>query len=478
MRFGRQTLTVSAAFSPGALAPETKTAVLSLGRANGKSWLGAHIFARCLTPGDRLYEAGAEYLLCAASIEQARLVFRFIRQALEPTGRYRFLDASTRIGITGPENTRLRVLSSNGRTAQGIVGCPLLLADEPGSWETIGGQVMFDAIQTAQGKPGSPLRVIFIGTAAALAPGASGGWWTRIVTGGSRGSTFVQSLQGDPKKWDHWREILRCNPLTRISAEFRDQLREERDDARHDSQLRARFLSFRLNKPTEDEVKVLITVDDWQRALRRPVPEKFGRSLVALDMGQGRAWSAIVALWPSGRLEARAVAPGLPSLADQEKRDRVPRGTYQRLASAGVLTTDGDLRVPRASEVIRIAMQFKPSYIVCDRARLAEVLDAAAGRVKVVERISQWFEAAYDTRALRKLVKDGSLACEARSRGLTTVSLSAARVQNDTSGNVRMVKRDSANNTARDDVAAALVLVAGAMARRKPARPLRFAVAG
>ena len=420
----------------------------------------------------------AEYLLCAASIEQSRSVFRFIRQALEPTGRYRFLDASTRIGITGPGNTRLRVLSSNGRTAQGIVGCPLLLADEPGSWECVGGQTMFNAIETAKGKPGSPLRTIYIGTAAELAPGASGGWWHKLVSGGSRGSTYVQALQGDPKKWDHWREIQRVNPLTRISSEFRAQLREERDAARHDSQLRARFLSFRLNRPTEDEAKVLITVADWQRALLRPVPEKFGRPVVALDMGQGRAWSAIVALWPSGRVEARAVAPGLPSLADQERRDRVPRGTYQRLAEAGVLTTDGDLRVPRASAVIEIALRFSPQYIICDRARVAEVLDAVRGKVRVVQRVVQWFEAAADVRSLRKTVKDGPLACEARSRGLVTVSLSAARVENDKAGNVRMVKRDAANNTARDDVAAALLLASGAMARRKPARPLRFAVAG
>ena len=33
---------------------------------------------------------GAEYLLCAASIEQARLCYRFIRAELEPTGGYSF----------------------------------------------------------------------------------------------------------------------------------------------------------------------------------------------------------------------------------------------------------------------------------------------------------------------------------------------------------------------------------------------------
>ena len=102
-------------------------------------------------PGDDLYVPGAEYLLCAASIEQARLCFRFIRAALEPLGGYRFIDSATRIGITHLRTfTRLRVLSSNGKTAMGIVGCPMLVADEPGSWEVTGGQLMHDAIQTAQ----------------------------------------------------------------------------------------------------------------------------------------------------------------------------------------------------------------------------------------------------------------------------------------------------------------------------------------
>ena len=123
-----------------ALAPEVDIAALSIPRGNGKSWLAAHLLERCLTPGDSLHVPGSEYLLCAASIEQARLVYRFIRAELEETGGYSFIDSTTRIGITHKaSNTRLRVLSSNGKTAMGIVNCPLLVSDEPGSWEVTGG---------------------------------------------------------------------------------------------------------------------------------------------------------------------------------------------------------------------------------------------------------------------------------------------------------------------------------------------------
>ena len=202
---------------------------------NGKSWLAAHLLTRSLTPGDPLHVAGAEYLLCAASIEQARLVYRFIRAELEPRGGYSLIDSTTRIGITHrASNTRLRVLSSNGRTAFGIVGCPLLVADEPGSWETVGGTLMYDAIITALGKPNSPMRTVFIGT---LAP-SMGGWWHDLIADGSAGTTYVQSLQGNAETWDTWAEIRRCNPLAAISGDFRKRLLVERDAARVDSRLK------------------------------------------------------------------------------------------------------------------------------------------------------------------------------------------------------------------------------------------------
>ena len=176
-------------FLDRALADDVDTAVLSIPRGNGKSFLAAHILTRCLTPGDALFVSGAEYLQCAGSIEQARIVFRFVRADLEATGEYRFLDSATRIGICHkPTNTRLRVLSSNGKTGMGIVGCPILVCDEAGSWETVGGQLMWDAITTAQGKPGSKMRVILIGT---VAPAMSG-WWPELVADGSMGQPMYR----------------------------------------------------------------------------------------------------------------------------------------------------------------------------------------------------------------------------------------------------------------------------------------------
>ncbi len=453
-------------FVNGATAPGIDTAALSLARGNGKSWLGARLLTRCLTPGDPLHEAGKEYLLLAASLEQARLTYQFCRADLEPTGEYRFLDSVTRLGICHKAtNTRLRVMSSKAKSAFGIVHCPLLVGDEPGCWETVGGTMMADAIQTSLGKPGSALKVIFIGT---LAP-STGGWWHELVGAGSHGSTYVQALKGDPKKWDQWSEIRKANPLSAISAPFRAKLLEERDAARRDTRLKARFLSYRLNTPTGDESTMLLSVADFEHMTKRPVPPREGQPLVALDLGHSRAWSAALAVYRNGRVEARALSPGLPSLADQEKRDRVPANTYQRLREQGTLHVADGLRVPPASTLVRMVSETwgPPADLICDRFRVDELRDAGLP-CRVTPRVTRWSEAAADIRALRSRALDGPFAVEADSRPLLAASLAVAMVRNDDAGSCRLVKKDS-NNTARDDVSAAFVLAAGLFERTSSA---------
>ena len=213
---------------------------LSGPRALGKSSLAAHILERCLTPGDSLFKAGAEYLLGAASLPQARLCFRFVREALEPTGEYRWMDSAQRVGVTHVStNTTLRVFSSDAKGSFGIVGTPVLVLDEPGALENVGGELLADSILTAMGKPGSRLRVVMIGTLAPMATRA-GHWWWDIIAAGTTGRRYVQNFQGDLDKWDKWGTIRRANPLTQISAELREQLLEERDAARNDTRLKAR----------------------------------------------------------------------------------------------------------------------------------------------------------------------------------------------------------------------------------------------
>ena len=411
---------------------------------------------------------------CAASIEQARLVYGFVRAALEPSGEYSFIDSVTRLGITHkPSHTKLRIISSNGKTAMGLVNVPLAVADEPGSWEVNGGALMWDALTGAQGKPGSPLKIIIIGTLAPLATGAGHFWWD-LIHDGSRGSTYVMEFHGALETWDKWHTIRKANPLTAISKEFRAKLLEERDNARQDSRLKARFLSYRLNLPTRDESDVLLTTDDWRQVERREVPERNGKPIVGVDLGGGRAWSAATAIYPNGRTEALAVAPGIPSLEEQEKRDRVPRGTYGKLYDLGMLDVAEGLRVqPPALVWESIREKWgTPKMIICDRFRLPELQDCIKAAARIEPRVTRWSEQSFDIRALRQMAKDGPLSVDPDSRMLIATSLSRAMVVNDDSGNVRQ-KKHGTNNISRDDVSAALILAAGAVARKPKSTGMR-----
>ena len=462
-------------FLSAALRPDIDLACCSLPRGNGKSWLAGHLAARIMAPDDELFRSGTESVVIAPSLNQGRIVYRFARDMIGDDEDYRFADSFTLCQIVHkPTRTMLQVRSSSAKGALGLVNTPWVILDEPGAFNVNEGEAMFDAISTATGKPGSPLKALFIGT---LAP-AQGGWWHDLVEGGSNGSTYVKLLQGDRDKWDSWPTIRKANPLTAISPDFRRKLLEERDQARGDSRLKARFMSYRLNIPSADESAILLTVDDWKLVEARPQGLPAGRPIVGIDLGGGRAWSAAVAVWESGRMEAIACAPGIPSIEDQERRDNVPAGVYTKLMLNGSLSLAQGLRVQPPSALWEAICDRwgVPVKIVCDRFRLSELRDVVGNACQIEPRVTQWSSSSADIRALRKICRDGPLSVDPGSRQLLVVSMSAALVQNDNAGNVRLIKKGQANK-GRDDVAAAATLAAGAFVRASsaPVRELKYA---
>ena len=441
---------------------------LSLPRGNGKSQLAGYLAARILTPGDSMFRPGTESIVIASTFEQGRIVYRFTRDLLDDLDDYRLSDSLTRVQILHkPSKTALQVRSSNAKGVLGLVNTPWVIADEPGAWQTTEGQAMYGALTTSAGKPNSPLTTLFFGT---ISP-AQSGWWPDMVANGTRGSIFVQALQGSREKWDRWPVIKAANPLMATFAESRKVLLEKRDAARSDTRLKALFLSDRLNVPTADEASTLLTVDDWEGQAKRPVPAPDGQPMVAIDLGAGRAWSAAVAIWRSGRVEALAVAPGIPDLAAQERRDHVPALTYTNLAADGRLSVAEGLfsQPPSALWELVLSHWGLPVKVVCDRFRLKELVDAVRGGCPLEPRVPMWAQQSEDIRALRRITRDGPLVVDKESRALVSASLSRSKVLNDKAGNTRMEK-ESSNNTGRDDVAFALVLAAGAW-ERASARP-------
>ena len=455
---------------------------LSTCRAQGKSTLAASLCMRALTPGDPLFRTGTESHLVAATISQSRRTcFKILRRMVESSpdaGAYKIAESLNVCHVRHrPSNTRVSVVAGSAKSTLGLVGCPLVVVDEPGSYELEAGAGLWDSLSTAVGKPESALQVFVIGHLAPRAT-APGHWYFDLVNGGTRGRTWVHLIAGRADRWDQAGEIRRCSPLSWAFPASRAKLLEERDQARGDSRLKARFLSYRLNVPAADEATMLLTTDDWERTCARPVPPRAGRPVVGVDLGGGRSWSAAVALWRSGRVEAVAVAPGIPSVADQERRDRVAAGTYAALVGAGRLRIATGLRVQPPGALLDMIRPWAPEVVICDRFRLAELQDAAGGRFRISPRVTRWSEASEDIRAVRKYAADGPLSCEPGSRALLAASLAVATVKTDDQGGVRLVKGDT-NGRSRDDVAAALTLAAGALSRApKPAGRPRIHVVG
>ena len=442
---------------------------LSLPRSQGKGSLAAELCWRALTPGDVLHRPVTESHLVASSIGQSRRTcFKLLRRMVEGSkraGDYSISESAMACHVRHkPTNTRVSVLAATAKASLGLVGTPFVVLDEPGSYDLEGGAALWDALATALGKPESDLRLFVIGHLAPRATGP-GHWYCDLVADGTNGRTWVYAIQGRSEKWDQASEIRRCSPLSWTFPKSRAKLLEQRDRARSDPRERAAFLSYRLNVPSADESAALLTVADWLNVKARPVPDREGVPQVGLDLGSGRAWSAAVAQWRNGRVECAAVAPGVPSIREQEKRDRVIPGTYQKLVDLGLLQVADGLRVPPPALLVSRVREWAPETVYCDTHRLPELLDAAKG-LKVRSRPIRWAEQSQDIRALRRGALDGDVAVAKECQPLLEASLQVATVKNDDAGNVKLQKRGT-NNAARDDVAAAWVLAAGAVNRAR-----------
>ena len=465
-------------FIRAAFAPGVQVAALSCPRGSAKTWIAAQLAALALVPGSPLWETRVEVLAVSASLQQSRILLQFVREALAGVeAEYRWLDSGQRLACTHKATgTKLRILSSSGKRAMGLAQFSMILADEPGSWETRGGALMFDALRQSLGKRDGQ-RLLLIGT---RAPAEPGGWWPALLDSGSGPGTHVTCLTAPRSApWDAYPTIRKVNPLIHVHAPLRRTILRERDDARRNPAMRPAFEAYRLNREVAVYSDPLVTVEAWEAVEGREVPPRVGRPVVGVDLGSERSWSAAWCLWPSGRSECFALCPGIPDLSERERADAMPRGLYLRLHRAGVLLVDEGLRVSRPSVLIDHLLNagIRPAAVYCDRFMLGQLRDAVRGRWPIVARQTRWSEATEDISAFRQLVADGPLSIVEKCRALAVVSLSQAAVHSDDQGSVRLRKR--AHGRSRDDVAVAAVLAAGAvvrLARRPPARAGRVAI--
>ena len=436
-------------------------AALSCPRGNGKSWLAGKLIARSVTPGDPLFEPGVENILVAASTSQARIVLEFARSALgEADGYSLSKDALTHL----ESRARVRVISSDAKRALGLgAHVRLIICDEPAAWAPTAGRRLWDAMQTSLGKRRT--TIVAIGTLAPAPLAGPGAWWPDFIKEGSGTGRHVVLLQADPEKWESFDEVLRVNPVSSINPYLKQALEREHKVALESDRAARTFRQYRLNLPGDPvDSQPLISSPEWERVCARPVPACEGAPIIGVDLGGSRSWSAAAAIYPSGRIEAWALAPGVPSLAEQEKEDQVPDSTYSELVTAGGLSVDAGRAVPDVGRLLSRIWALEPSCIVCDSYRVQELHKAVQGRVRVIDRGKGGSESTSNIQSLRSLLLDSESGVTEASRVLLAAAFAQTTLKIGEGGETKVGKLSQRRS--RDDAAAALLLAAGEQARR------------
>ena len=308
------------------------------------------------------------------------------------------------------------------------------------------------------------MTVVAVGTLAPAPLTGPASWWPSFVAAGSGDGRHVALLQADPEKWTDFDEVLRVNPVSAINEHLRRTLEREHNAALESDRAARTFKQFRLNLPGDPiDTQPLITTAEWARVCARAVPDCEGPPIVGLDLGGTRSWSAACSIWPSGRIEAWAIAPGMPSLADQEREDHMHEGTYAELVRSGGLAVDVGQHVPSIQRLLARVWAWEPLAIVCDNYRAPELHQIVSGRVRVIERAKSGGEATSNIQSLRSLLLDTQSGATEASRALLGAAWAQTNLIIGNDGLARVTKLDQRRS--RDDAAAALLLAKEPIAR-------------
>ena len=317
-------------------------------------------------------------------------------------------------------------------------------------------------------------QIIAIGTLAPAALTGPASWWPSFVASGSGDGRHVSLLQADPAKWRDFDEVLRVNPVAAINPHLRRTLEREHAAALSSERTARTFRQYRLNLPGDPvDVQPLVTAAEWARVCARPVPACEGHPTIGVDLGGSRSWSAGSAIWPSGRVEAWALAPGVPSLAEQEREDQVPEDSYTSLVRSGGLAVDDARAVPDIGLLLSRIWEWEPTVLVSDPYRAPELHQVVAGRVRIVERARGGGESTSNVQALRSRLLDTAAGVTEASRDLVGAAFVQTALVIDGAGITKVTKARAKRS--RDDAALALLLAAGELARRPPPVALRGA---
>ncbi|WP_417210000.1 terminase large subunit domain-containing protein [Antarctobacter sp.] len=455
-------------FIEGALAQETATAVLSIGRGNGKSAITAGLGLGGLL-GIWDHQPRREIIAAARTRDQGRIIWDFVAgfcQSLPKDIQSQLIfrrQPRLEIEYEGDGGGHiLRVIAADGKSALG--GAPtIVILDERGHWALDRGDELEHALLSGLGKRGG--RAFLISTSAADDTHPFSRWIDDPAPG-----TYVQEHRPPPGlPADDPDSLLIANPGAPhgIGGSL-DWLEAQaaRAIARGGSSL-STFRLYNRNERVSGEARdMLITLDEWLACEASDLPPREGGCVIGIDLGGSASMTAAAFYWPAtGRLEALGTFPSAPTLLDRGQADGVA-GRYVEMEERGELTTLGDKTVPVAPwlvEVMRHVQDEQIAAITMDRykqAELGEAISRAGIRAPLVFRGQGFRDGGEDAERFRRAAFDGMVMAKPslllRSAFADTVCL------RDPANNIKIAK---ARSTGRIDAAAASVLAVAQGAR-------------
>lgn len=464
-------------FVRGFLAPGTMTAMLSIGRGQGKSMLSAALaLAHLMGVSDP--QPRRQAIIAARVKEQARIAWEYVQALVqllpeEEQALFTFRQAPRlEISYEGNGGGMIRAVAADAKNLLGL-SPTMICCDEFGHWHPEKGMQLYAALETSAGK--RQAKTIIISTSAS-----------------DDTHPFSQMLDTPPPH----SFIIECRAPLGMPADDLDGLKAANPGAEHGigpslkwlqeqaevaiqrgGQALTGFRLYSLNQRVSDVGKAqLVTVDEWQACEVTELPPREGDCILGIDLGGSRSMSAAALYWAdTGRLEAQGAFPCNPGLAERGEADGV-KDRYLTMADRGELTTTGERTVQVGPWLRQIwdelVQDADVKAIICDRWRQAELLDAmaAAGiRVPVIFRGQGFRDGGQDVEGFRKAVFDGVV--------LTLPSLllrsaaADALVVIDDAQNAKLTKARSLGRT--DAIAASILAIAEG--QRRKAAPTRKA---
>jgi phage terminase large subunit-like protein len=305
-----------------------RTSLLALPRKNGKSTLAAGIAIRCLLE----QEPGAEVYSCAASRDQARLVFDTAKIAIEQSQALsKLLKVYRNAIVREATHATYKSLSAEAGLQHGLSPHAVVFDELH-----VSTREMWEVMLSGQGARRQPLTVALT-TAGYDRRSVCWEVWKyaeQVASGAVKDETFLPMIYAaDPK--DDWKKEstwAKANPNLGVSIKI-DFLRSECARAVEMPAYENTFRQLYLNQWTEQDTRWL-RMDHWAQG-NKPCPvDLAGRECFAgLDLASTFDTTALVLLFPledgTYWVEPHFWIPE-ENAHQRERRDKVPYLTWAK----------------------------------------------------------------------------------------------------------------------------------------------------